>query len=779
MVTAIAQPEILTKTSQQNMLVMLDVSDSMKGQSECPNLSKKIKFETKKFADGLNVSSLKNSETKIAPALKYIIQKIDNDEIFSVLIKTDGQIVDIDSAILEKLKNVALSKKVPLKILPADKAFASVQIVKFSARNLKNTSSEVTVKIQLKSNAKLSRNLKVYKTVDGNRELLGDYKVNLLPNEIYEVTANYKIAPDKYTLLEAKVEEGKSDYSAPTFLVIYPQKKKVLLIADFNWLDKMQKEFLDELTKSERYILVKKTPSQCGGKPFWYKNFSGIIIFSGMKSILPTNKITAILKAVSSGVSLFKIGVDTNANVQVDNLRKKLYPLAAGIDRRTPVNLTILLDASGSMQKQYAANSKVTKFKIASDSVNSIRDLITKKDSVNIVTFANDSKIIYESSASPDFRKISKLLETVTPEGASNIASGLEKVSSLASAEKQNIVIVLTDFETQKFNAALLANKYKNIKAEIYFIDTNKGKDKSSDLLDFVNEVHATTITCRDYKNLQQIFQSVCSKYRGDLLRKNNFVINKVANKSKDIAKANGIIVSNIQPAAGELYVANDGKLTLPFLAMRLVGSGKVLQAAVGKKFSSNEKIIELFREQFSQIIDNELEDFSLNILPSDQTSGFVVKLTTNSDIRKKMEDYDYYLQVRKNAINNISDKLKMKLTGLGAWKIYLPNVEPGDCVEVLRKSKKSSQDDFEIIKSKIIPQTASSELRNLGANYENLRKLASGIGADFVNAQQVESDKFSTSIISKNYAKPAWQYFAGLSLIFMLISWVGYKKSA
>ena len=767
-IAALANPAIINSQKKQNLLIMLDVSNSMKGQASLPAVAKNINFETKRFADSLNVNLKQNFETNITPALQYAIQKIKQNKISSLVIKTDGQIADIDSPAFWEIKTLASEKKIPLMILPADQALPFMRVKKIIA-NRSSDPEKVKLNILLQSNAEIERVLKIEQSTSQGKQVIYSQNIKMLPNESLSITKTCDVNSNFYSAFKANIEN--SNYNFPQQIAqVFPVSQKVLIICENELNDKSQLNLLKKIAFRKKLMLEIKSAKQCSTNPNWYKKYASVIIFSGAKSILPPKKLKSLGEAVQSGVGLFKFGVDTNPAVNLNNLRQKIYPLTAGINRRKPMNLTILLDASGSMQKQASANSKVTKFQLASDAVNSIRDLISKNDSLNIVTFSKVGKIIYKSNQAPSFEKISAALKKVFPAGPSNIFSGLNIISQLASEKKQNIAIVLTDFETEKFDDMQISKLFKMQNIKTYFVNTNNGEAKSNDLQSFSKKINATNIPCDDYKKLQQVFQNLCGKYRGKLLLSGSYFLESLSTKTK-IFNVNQIIVSNLLDNSAKILTASDSKKLLPFLANKLVGAGRVLQVACPKNIRLNKNLINFINAEFLKTLRAENEKVILKILPSENSE----KVELHVALIGEALDVDNIF-VKAGGNKNMEQLIRCDINN---WKLLIDSKKLGKNIEVYSLPN-SRATNFELLGKYILPSRCkASELEKIGANFEKLRKLESGIGAKFITKQDLNDEKFLAKYIVISEHQKTWQYFAELGLLLMLISWVSYKKTA
>lgn len=121
---------------------------------------------------------------------------------------------------------------------------------------------------------------------------------------------------------------------------------------------------------------------------------------------------------------------------------------------RQPVHMILLVDSSGSMEE----DNKMSSVK---RSIQLLQVLLCSNDRLSVVSFADDSKVIVSrASATPEDRTaIQYRVDTIQPNGSTNLSAGLLEVRSLVegpdSGRKQG-VLILTDGHA---NAGVMTSK--------------------------------------------------------------------------------------------------------------------------------------------------------------------------------------------------------------------------------------------------------------------------------------------------------------------------------
>jgi len=112
------------------------------------------------------------------------------------------------------------------------------------------------------------------------------------------------------------------------------------------------------------------------------------------------------------------------------------------ISERTPMNIVFLLDVSGSM---YSAD----KLPLMVQAFSMLAESLTAEDRVSIVTYAGNDAVLLEGAKGSDYKKISRVLESLEAGGSTNGSAGINTAYELA--EKffikggNNRVILATD----------------------------------------------------------------------------------------------------------------------------------------------------------------------------------------------------------------------------------------------------------------------------------------------------------------------------------------------
>ncbi len=170
------------------------------------------------------------------------------------------------------------------------------------------------------------------------------------------------------------------------------------------------------------------------------------------------------------------------------NQNKKAGLILKGLSRNTrqPVHMMLLCDTSGSMEEQNKLGS-------VKKSVNLLLSLLSPDDRISLVTFADNAKIVL-SRATPrneDRQAIQYRVESLKPDGSTNLSAGLLEVRNLVEGEdsgRKQGVIVLTDGHanvgvTQEGGLLNIIKQIQSEHAGLTFTCVAYGVDHNAELL--------------------------------------------------------------------------------------------------------------------------------------------------------------------------------------------------------------------------------------------------------------------------------------------------------
>lgn len=143
-----------------------------------------------------------------------------------------------------------------------------------------------------------------------------------------------------------------------------------------------------------------------------------------------------------------------NAGTLIDPVKRKLFvQLHMGSNvttetfKRAPLNLSVVLDVSGSMSSQ--DNTEKSRLEWAKEALNHIVAQLNEQDSLSIVLFDTDSEILLQTTEVTNKEAILELIKKLETKGSTNLEKGLrdgfELVSENFKQGYENRVILISD----------------------------------------------------------------------------------------------------------------------------------------------------------------------------------------------------------------------------------------------------------------------------------------------------------------------------------------------
>lgn len=152
-------------------------------------------------------------------------------------------------------------------------------------------------------------------------------------------------------------------------------------------------------------------------------------------------------------------------------------------EKLPPLNIAFVIDKSGSMSEQ----NKMTWVK---KSFKTFIDKMRNDDIVSLITYSDNGEVLFEglNGAIDDKQRAIKLIDSITPDGKTNILSGLKlaykSIESRLDKKKYSIIILLTDGVNNVGSNQDILSFIETIKEKgIYLSTFGLGKDYDHELL--------------------------------------------------------------------------------------------------------------------------------------------------------------------------------------------------------------------------------------------------------------------------------------------------------
>jgi len=588
---ALARPQAaITAGTRLPYLLLRDVSGSVRSQqspAERVGFPRGAVVERFGFAEGLVRSGTPveagaghADATRIGPALRLLASR-SRQGLAAAVIVTDGRFTD--SGWEGAAGDVALGGAEVL-IVPQDGPPPDARIASLSA--WRQAGSKVEIAVTVSSNAPLRRTLTVSRS--GRDEPLLVKALSLLGEGPATVRIADTAEPDAAVQYVARLEDREeiTENNMAAALVL-PVRQKIAAVG----LDAGPRRLLGGVTLPIALL----APAEVADDQARLAEFSAIVVADVTGSALRPGQRRALAEYVRNGGGLVMIGTGPHERPadEHDPLNQVL-PLLANPFQRRPLHLAVLLDRSGSMSLTTTgpARTEQIKFDVAAAAVFALKDHLTARDALTVITFADAAKVEYDSDGGPaDFAALRDALKQIRPSGSTKVLPAIQAALKLTApaeaAGRTPMLLVLSDLQTQDedFKAVEWAGRIRDAKGRLAVVAIGKGPPGTTPPLETLTRLlkDSASYQRRDHlAGLSEVFAGIVRRSRGEVIRRVPAAIVAEAalfeTDLKALPDVEAYILAGRHPEAVPLARTGGGD---PILAKRSVGLGRTVGLAL------------------------------------------------------------------------------------------------------------------------------------------------------------------------------------------------------
>ena len=761
---ALAEPQTaLFGRTKLPYLLLTDASASVRGQGrpDWPAMPAGARVERLYFAEGLGrTRPTSDAATNAAPALRLIAARSPAD-LAAAIIVTDGRFTD--SAAWPAAARAVAATGIKVLIVPMDRPVPDARIADLAARR---RGRQVQLTVTAVANAPLRRRLILSRP--GRRRPLLERTLTLLPEAPVTVRAGEALPPDAAAEYVARLSPADrlAENDAARVLVL-PAEPKVLAAGPAGAVGALRRllaplgqqvDFLDSPAKLPASIPALTT-------------YAGIVLADPTGDGLTDGQRRALAEYVRSGGGLVLIGTGPHRRpADRDEPLNRLLPLVPNPFQRHPLHLRVLLDCSGSMAQPAAgpASPRQIKFDLAAEAVVALKEHLTAKDRLTVITFADTPRVIYDSTGPPDFAALSRGLRQVKPAGSTNVTPAIaEALRRPVAAGTKPMLLVLSDLQTESFDPARWASKLRQAKTHLAVVAVGKAPPgPQAPPLKTLAELlqGASYVRQDDLAGLARVFAALVRRGRGPLLRRARSELSIEGplfdTELTALPAVEAYLLTALRPRSELLVRTSGGE---PILARRQAGIGRCVCLALpidglNAAWVSDPRTARLLagavhwtvRAGNDPRFDAELTRRAgrLHVTVSARQAGVGI-----NGLALRLEVW--------TGRRRVSAALQQVAPGRYHASVPCPPGAPAAVAVCDKQGKRLWQGSAAAL--------AGMEFRHLGADYENLRRLAELTGGRIVPAEGL------TQILHAALARSRvslWPYLLALSLALMLVEW-------
>ena len=763
---ALARPTIrMGGGAAKGWLILTDASFSTRSQGgPLEAWPEDVPREDYAFAAtvGPVAEGLDRNATRAAPALRLAAARA--GQLAGVVIRTDGQFQGNDwPGAAAPLGQADL----PVLVVPLESPPPDARIAQLSAQR---RPGKVDLRLTVRSNALMRRRVRVYR--QGAEAPLLDRTLDLLAGDSATIRLSDAPPDDRAAVYHASLspadEFPENDVASA---MVRPEAKRVAAVsADGTW---DAAKLLGPLAAAVANIPASEAPQATAG----WLDYAAVIVVDATGTLLSAAQRATLAEYVRSGGGLVLLGAGPHGSAaDRDDPINRVAALVANPYQRRPLALVVALDASGSMAEPTSdgAGARRIKFDLAAQAVLSLRGHMTPADSLRVIVFSDAPRLVYASGqARVDFARLADALSKVSPAGPTKVQPALEMaLAQEAPADKQKLVLLVSDLMGEAFDAGALAAQFRSQRADLAIVATltaAAGEQTSrAPLEQLAKQLAAPLVRSDGLTQLAEVFAGFLRDARGSAVRSKGGPFTVTAEGSLfgadvgPLPKADAYILSAPQPGAEVLAsVAADA-----VFARRAVGLGRSVSLTLPLTDGANRLwqrwpgrpglVSAMTRWVMTGGNDPR---FAVAV----QREGPMLHLTVHAaDADGPMDQLSLAARVSQPDRQRPAE-MPLPQSGVGRYEATLPAYAGPVAVQVVRTT------DGGAVWQGTLAAGAAAEFQSIGADWTALNRLA-----DLTGGRIVSNATLSQWVdrVESRGARAIWAYLLAAALAAMLAEW-------
>ena len=756
--------------SARPYLLLRDVSASVRAQRNAAlPWSPDVARETFGFAAAVSSAGaaergIDDETTNVGAALRLALAR--HEGLAGLVIQTDGQFHDRDwQPVAEALGRTGLKViVVPMATPPAEARLADL-----SARRA--AGGQVALRVTVRPNAHLERTLTVRRV--GRAEALLSRQLKLLADRPATIRLTDRLDEGHAAVYRAELTPGDAfPENDSAEAAVLPTRQRVALIAAEG--DASPLRALGGLSVTA--IPPKRAPANVAD----WLDFSAVVVVDAGGEALDAARRAALAEYVRGGGGMVWIGAGPHREpADRDDPVNRVSALVANPYRRRPMDVTVVLDASGSMARvadDADASKRRIKFDVAIEAVLSLKRHVTADDTLTVITFSDTPRRVYDSGTERiDFAALSDALADVHPMGATDVMKAIElaaKPTRKPSDKRTRLVILVSDLmPTRPMDPPAAAKMLRAGGMNLAVVGTlppGAAAPETAPLEQLAKQMNAPLVRRDRLTGLAGVFAGFLREHRGEAIRKGRFAVDAAG-------AAFGVSVAGMPPLDAYLPAGQqkDAEVLLrlgedPLLGRRTVGLGRSVTLAVPIEPPYNVALrhspwlAELCSAAVTWAMRREGDPrFQVTV---DRAPPGLRIVARAADGNGPLNGLSLTSRLTRPADASAEARsVPMRQTAPGRYEAAA-EAEPGPMGLVIQTQA------ARVVWREALAAQAPPEFSAIGENADNLRALAELTGGRIVRAADLAE---LTETWGLERLTPVWPVVLGLAIAIMLLEWI------
>lgn len=513
LVGAIVRPQWTTPGQTDGpMAVFVDVSASQSGLAQrLTNVGQwPLPREEYVFAAGVSRPGrpVQTDQTRIGPVLSILTA--DAGRLAGAVLVTDGQFADEEQ--IDQAAAALARTKLPVLIIPRRPAAPDARVVQMSAHMDKG--GEVNLSVTVTATHATECRLRVFRN-DGVEPVLRR-TLPLLGGEPATVALTDSPTEKGPVLYRAELAEndllaGNNTLSA----IALPRIPSILLAVG----PEDQLPLADE----EPWQVAHVSPARLPDDAEALAGYAAVVLVDPTGEALSPDQRQALADYARLGGGVVLAGAGPFGSPKdLDDPLNRILPLVVRLHERRKLDVSLLLDVSGSMAELAGRDRDAgqRKFDLARQAALAMaRQQLAGGDTLRVITFSGSATLQQAGPADEEnLAKLEEILADVRPAGPTRVAAAMETALKVPiQAGSRRLVIALSDLATEPFRADTWARRFAAADVKLAVVATGQG-DASAPLRQLADRLGAPLVHSNDLTGLAQVFIRFVRAERGEPL---------------------------------------------------------------------------------------------------------------------------------------------------------------------------------------------------------------------------------------------------------------------